>query len=98
MSRRDVTNPELEALDAALRGEGGGPELDELVALVRGERPEVGARFAEELDAWAAAGFPPRERRPAVSPPSPRTFTRLRGLVRRRATRAVLGAAAAVLF
>ena len=47
------------------------PERDELATLLREEREEPDPRFAEELDRWAAAGFPraerpgaPKQRRP----------------------------------
>ena len=59
---------ELEALDAALRGEEVPPGMEGLEALVadlRHERPEAEPRFDAELDAWAAAGFP-RSRRPGA--------------------------------
>ena len=56
---------ELEALDAALRGEevpAGMEGLEALVSDLREERAEPEPRFEAELDAWAAAGFPRGER------------------------------------
>jgi len=56
---------ELEALDAALRGEkvpDGMESLEALVSDLRDERSEPEPRFEAELDAWAAAGFPRGER------------------------------------
>ena len=56
---------ELEALDAALRGENlpaGMEGLEALVSDLRAEREEPEPRFEAELDAWAAAGFPRGER------------------------------------
>lgn len=56
---------ELEAVDAALRGEevpDGMESLEALVSDLRDERPEPEPRFEAELDAWAAAGFPRGER------------------------------------
>ena len=52
---------ELDALDAALRGEevpAGMEGLEALVSDLRAEEPEPEPRFEAELDAWAAAGFP----------------------------------------
>lgn len=67
MPRRDdartaETTRELEALDAALRGDGADAELAELVSAVRAERPAPSDPFAAELDARVAAGFPRRGR------------------------------------
>jgi len=56
---------ELEALNAALRGEklpDGMESLEALVSDLRDERPEPEPRFEAELDAWAAAGFPRSDR------------------------------------
>lgn len=61
---------ELEALDAALRGEevpDGMESLEALVSDLRDERPEPEPRFEAELDAWAAAGFPRGERPGALA-------------------------------
>ena len=55
------TERELAAVDATLGGqpvEAGMTELAELVLAVQAERPRPRPRFAEELDARAAAGFP----------------------------------------
>jgi uncharacterized protein DUF4349 len=55
------TAAELEAVDAALRGEGVASEhaeLAELSRLVADERPAPRAEWARELDAKVAAGFP----------------------------------------
>ena len=41
------------------------PEHDELATLLASEREEPDPRFAEELDRWAAAGFP-RAQRPGA--------------------------------
>ena len=52
---------ELDALDAALRGEdvpAGMEGLEALVSDLRAETPEPEPRFEAELDDWAAAGFP----------------------------------------
>lgn len=52
---------ELEALDAALAGEGvrpGDEGLATLAADVRAQRPDPDPEFGAKLDAWAAAGFP----------------------------------------
>jgi hypothetical protein len=60
---------ELEALDAALRGEDVPPGMEGLNALVgdlRDERAEPDPEFGASLDRWAAAGFP-RGRRPGLS-------------------------------
>jgi len=73
MKRDDSTVPaeverELDALDAALRGEelpAGMEGLEALVSDLRAERREPDPRFEAELDAWAAAGFP-RGKRPGV--------------------------------
>lgn len=73
--RDDVSIPaeaerELEALDAALRGEDvpeGMEGLEALVSDLRAERQEPEARFESRLDAWAAAGFP-RGKRPSSRP------------------------------
>jgi hypothetical protein len=54
-------NADLDALDAALRGEELPDELASLATLatdVRDERPEADPDFDAALDAWAAAGFP----------------------------------------
>jgi hypothetical protein len=59
---------ELEALDAALRGEdvpAGMEGLDALVSDLRAERATPEADFGQALDRWAAAGFP-RGRRPGL--------------------------------
>ena len=56
---------ELDALDAALRGEevpAGMEGLEALVSDLRAEKPEPEPRFEAELDDWAAAGFPRGER------------------------------------
>jgi hypothetical protein len=61
---------ELEALDAALRGDEIPAEMEGLETLVsdlRQERPEPRAGFGAELDEWAARGFP-RGRRPGARP------------------------------
>ena len=60
---------ELDALDAALRGEDLPPGMDGIEALVsdvRAERASPEAEFGDALDRWAAAGFP-RGRRPGLS-------------------------------
>jgi hypothetical protein len=60
---------ELDALDAALRGEAVPAEmegLDTLVSDLRAERVTPGTEFGDALDSWAAAGFP-RGRRPGLS-------------------------------
>jgi hypothetical protein len=52
---------ELDALDAALRGERVDPDLADLAALageLREARPTASIDFGAELDAWAAEGFP----------------------------------------
>src|SRR5687768_3990986 len=59
---------ELDILDAALRGEevpAGMEGIEALVSDLRAERPEPDSRFEDQLDAWAAAGFP-RGRRPGA--------------------------------
>jgi Domain of unknown function (DUF4349) len=65
---------ELDALDAALRGERVDTDLDDLAALageLREARPTVTREFGAELDAWAAEGFPAAEGpRVADGPPS----------------------------
>jgi len=56
---------ELDAIDAALRGEdvpAGMERLEALVSDLRAEKPEPEPRFEAELDAWAAEGFPRGER------------------------------------
>ena len=56
---------ELDALDAALRGDevpAGMEGLEALVSDLRAEKPEPEPRFQAELDDWAAAGFPRGER------------------------------------
>jgi hypothetical protein len=56
---------ELEALDAAIRGDevpAGMEGLEALVSDLRAERELPEPRFEAELDAWAAAGFPRGER------------------------------------
>ena len=59
---------ELEAIDAALRGEelpAGMEGLEALVSDLRAERPEPEPRFGAKLDDWAARGFP-RGQRPGA--------------------------------
>lgn len=59
---------ELEAVDAALRGEPVPPGMESLAALAaeaRAQRSEPDPDFAAALDAWAAAGFP-RAGRPGL--------------------------------
>src|SRR4051794_29448272 len=65
--REDALDPavarELDALDAALRGEAVDPEhaeLAELAVLLQGERETPRAEFARELDARAADRFAPQ--------------------------------------
>src|SRR5688500_10366006 len=58
---------ELAALDAVLAGDdvpAGMEGLATLVSDLEAERPSPPAQFGEELDAWAAAGFPRDDRRP----------------------------------
>ncbi len=60
---------ELDALDAALRGEelpAGMEGLSALVGDLRAERDTPDGEFGDALDRWAAAGFP-RGRRPGLS-------------------------------
>ena len=67
---------ELDALDAALRGEevpAGMEGLEALVSDLRAEKPKPDPRFEAELDDWAAAGFPAasaRARRHPVADPA----------------------------
>jgi len=97
---------ELEALDAALRGEELPQEtegLNALVSDVRSQRPEPGPEFGAALDAWAAAGFP-RGRRPGLreeatsSDPGGRFRAFLASLTPRRLTYAGGAAAALVVL
>jgi hypothetical protein len=83
MSRREKNMPpspeverELDALDAALRGDPVDPgwaDTAELALLLRADRPQASAAFARELDERAANGFPraasrPKRRRWSPSP------------------------------
>ncbi|MGZ5323497.1 MAG: DUF4349 domain-containing protein [Solirubrobacterales bacterium] len=67
LSKRDPDpqmKRELDALDAALRGERVDPDLADLAELageLREARPGVTSEFGAELDAWAAEGFPAAE-------------------------------------
>ena len=77
---------ELAALDAALAGDdvpAGMEGLETLVSDLRAERATPPAAFGEELDAWAAAGFP-RDRRPGRASAAAEPFDRLRLMPRRR--------------
>src|SRR5688572_5432276 len=60
---------ELDALDAALRGDevpAGMEGLEALVGDLQAERSQPDPEFGAALDAWAAAGFP-RGRKPGLS-------------------------------
>jgi hypothetical protein len=60
---------EVAALDAALAGDdvpAGMEGLATLVSDLEAERPAPPTKFGEELDAWAAAGFPRDDRRPTT--------------------------------
>jgi hypothetical protein len=96
---------ELDALDAALRGEEIPPGMEGVGALVsdlRAERPEIAPEFGDALDAWAAAGFDRGARgqgleHAAVRPdPAGRARTFLRSLTFRKLAPA-LGAAATLV-
>lgn len=96
---------ELEALDAALRGDEVPAELGEIEALVsdlRAERREPEDGFAAELDAWAAQGFP-RAERPGTRAASGRRASSSEGLLARlvpsspRGVGALAAGAAAVI-
>ena len=96
MSRREstldpVAQRELDALDAALRGERG-PEgmeaLEDLVSQVRAERPLPREAFARELDRRVADGFARPQRSAAASS---------QRLLPRRALMPALGLAASLL-
>jgi Domain of unknown function (DUF4349) len=95
---------ELDALDAALRGEEVPPGMegvDTLVSDLRAERPEPDPEFGDALDAWAAAGFTRPARRGRLRNVANRpdvagqAHTFLRSLTLRKL--APVGAAAATL-
>src|SRR5687767_7150381 len=76
---------ELEALEAALRGDDVPDDMEGLEALVsdlRAERPEPEPRFGAELDEWAAQGFP-RGQRPGARASAGGSGTRATGLFSR---------------
>lgn len=109
MSRHDEWDmsaalaPELEAIDAALRGEHVGEEHDELRRLaleLRAARPRPSATFVELLDARSARGFarPARsERKASGVAPGPNRLERARARLREARRGRLLPAAAAAL-
>ncbi len=71
---------ELDALDAALRGDDVAPEhadLATLVTEVRETAPQATPAFLAELDARVREGFPPRDEAPASAPRAKRPRRRL---------------------
>lgn len=69
----DDVRAEVEAVDAALRGDpapGGMAGLDALVRDLRAERPTPDETYAAKLDAWAAEGFD-RAKRPGKTTERP---------------------------
>lgn len=96
MSRREntldpVAQRELDAIDAALRGERGPEgmaELESLVARVRAERPLPREDFGRELDRQVADGF---------ARPQQSATSRWKRLLPRRALMPALGLAASLL-
>lgn len=76
----DTAVAELDALDAALRGEAVAPEhadLATLVADVRDVAPQATPAFLAQLDARVREGFPPRDEAPASAPRAKRPRRRL---------------------
>lgn len=76
----DTAVAELDALDAALRGDDVAPEhadLATLVADVRETAPQATPAFLAELDARVREGFPPRDEAPAAAPRPKRPRRRL---------------------
>jgi hypothetical protein len=109
MSRHDEHNtsaalaPELEAIDAALRGERVGEEHDGLASLaleLRAARPRPSATFVRQLDARAAGGFARRgrpARTPAGATPRPGRMAGARARLHGASGRRLLPGAAAML-
>ncbi len=76
----DTAVAELDALDAALRGDEVAPEhadLATLVADVRETAPQATPAFLAELDARVREGFPPRDEAPSPAPRARRPRRRL---------------------
>lgn len=76
----DTAVAELDAVDAALRGEPVAPEHADLVTLVADVRdvaPQATPAFLAELDARVREGFPPRDDAPVPAARAPRRRRRL---------------------